>query len=248
MPFTFHKPFFALLLFITFFDLSSVNGKCTDIYSVWNGVGVYTITTRIDSSCTWEKTFNAYVTGDALRFRATTGNTYTFSVCCGVGGADTEINIYRVATGFPFQAFADDGCGVTNGETTMSWSPSTTADYYFVVSLGGCVNTSVPMALTVSRRRLANDICETATVAGTGATAFTTVNACGSSVVSCATANNDVWFSHTATASGLTSFSTCGAAWDTHLSLWDDCSGTELACNDDASAGPCSGSLQSYFE
>jgi len=227
---------------------SAALSQCADIYDVWNGSGVFTITSRIDSSCTWRKTFNAYVTGDALRFTAVASNTYTFSVCGGVSGADTEINIYRVATGFPNRGYTDDGCGVTNGETSMSWTPPTAGDYYVVVSLKGCINTSVPMALTVSRRRLGNDICQTATAISSGVTAFTTTNACGSSVVSCATANRDVWYAYTPTSGGMTAFSTCGASWDTHLSLWSSCSGTELACNDDATAGPCSGSTQSYFQ
>lgn len=83
-------------------------GQCADIYDVWNGSGIYTVTSRIDSSCTWQKTFDAYVTGDALRFTAVGSNTYTFSVCGGVAGADTEINLYRTTTGFPNRGYADD--------------------------------------------------------------------------------------------------------------------------------------------
>lgn len=239
---------FAAVLTILCLVRLSTFGQCTDIYDVWNGSGVFTITTRIDSSCTWEKTFEAYQTGDALRFTAVASNTYTFSVCGGVDGLDTEINIYRTTSGFPHSGYADDGCGVTNGETVLTWTPPAAGDYYLVVSLAGCINTARDMALTVRRRRLTNDICETATSISTGSTAFNSTNACGSSVVSCATANRDIWYSHTATASGLTSFSTCGASWDTHLSLWSDCQGTELACNDDATTGPCSGTTQSYFE
>ncbi len=223
-------------------------GQCADIYSVWNGSGLYTITSRIDSSCTWQKTFDAYTTGDALRFTAVASNTYTFSVCGGVAGADTEINIYRTTTGFPNRGYVNDGCGVPNGESSLSWTPPAAGDYYLVVSLKGCVNTSVPMSLTVSRRRLSNDFCERATAISSGVTAFTTTNACGSSVVSCATANRDIWYAYSPTDGGMTSFATCGASWDTHLSLWDSCSGSELACNDDATAGPCSGTTQSYLD
>ncbi len=236
-----------MLIFCSLFT-QKLHAQCADIYSVWNGVGVYTITARVDSSCTWEKSMESYVTGDALSFAALTGNTYRFSVCGGAAGADTEINIYRQATGFPNVGYVDDGCGVPNGESVINWTPPANASYYIVVSLKGCINTSVPISLTVRRTRVANDICETATTANSGTNAFNTANSCGYSPVSCEVSNRDVWFAYTPADGGMTSFSTCGASFDTHLSLWTDCNGVELACNDDAVIGPCASTTRSYFE
>ena len=42
------------------------------------------------------------------------------------------------------------------------------------------------------------------------------------------------WFCYTASCEGTATASTCGSAFDTALSAWDNCDGLELACNDDA--------------
>lgn len=41
-------------------------------------------------------------------------------------------------------------------------------------------------------------------------------------------------------------FSSCGATWDTNMTLFNNAGGAAIAYNDDAAAGPCNGSLQSY--
>ncbi|MHC4173626.1 MAG: trypsin-like serine peptidase [Planctomycetota bacterium] len=43
----------------------------------------------------------------------------------------------------------------------------------------------------------------------------------------------DVWHSFTAASSGTFLFSLCGSEFDTTLAVFDECGGTELACNDD---------------
>ncbi len=67
-------------------------------------------------------------------------------------------------------------------------------------------------------------------------------NSCGNSeadITSCAF--NDtvaVWFCYTASCDGTATASTCdGSGYDTALSVWDACGGTELACNDDDCPG-----------
>ncbi len=53
----------------------------------------------------------------------------------------------------------------------------------------------------------------------------------------------DIWYSYTATATGVASFDLCGSSYDTRLAIWDGCGGLVLACNDDD--GPVCSGLQS---
>ncbi|MBL8860258.1 MAG: thrombospondin type 3 repeat-containing protein [Planctomycetes bacterium] len=91
-----------------------------------------------------------------------------------------------------------------------------------------------------------NDNCATASVipvgggTATGSVAF----ASNDGTASCdpgGAASKDVWFSYTNT--GLTprsiAFDTCGTTFDSALSVYDACGGTELACNDDCGGTPC---------
>ncbi|MCK5174442.1 MAG: trypsin-like peptidase domain-containing protein, partial [Planctomycetes bacterium] len=58
--------------------------------------------------------------------------------------------------------------------------------------------------------------------------------ATGSSTSSCSyNDTKDVWHSFTPTQSGNYTISLCGSSFDTTLSVYDACGGTELACNDD---------------
>lgn len=96
-----------------------------------------------------------------------------------------------------------------------------------------------------------NDLCTSATsvdisgVPFTGNTteASTDGQGCGSSMSS-----HDVWFRYTPSTSGNATFALCGSSYDTVLSIHNACPGTlgnMLACNDDSSAGNCSGTNQS---
>ena len=54
---------------------------------------------------------------------------------------------------------------------------------------------------------------------------------------------NDVWHSFTPKFNYEYTISLCGSSFDTTLSVFDDCNGTELACNDDTKPGICSPTL-----
>ena len=81
----------------------------------------------------------------------------------------------------------------------------------------------------------ANDECSGAIAIFDGVTPVTNVGSTGTDITSCAFEDGtDVWFSYTASCTGNVSVSTCNdATFDTALSIWDVCGGTELACNDD---------------
>ncbi len=56
--------------------------------------------------------------------------------------------------------------------------------------------------------------------------------------VSCAfSSTGDTWFSHTANCTGQLLITTTGSAFDTVLAVFDECGGTEVACDDDGGPG-----------
>jgi len=93
----------------------------------------------------------------------------------------------------------------------------------------------------------ANDNCANA-ISFTGSSQpFSNMFATGTDISSCTFNDfNDVWYSWTAPSCGQVTFSTvCGANFDTHLSLYTSCGGTEIACNDDAYDYSCNYGLTS---
>ncbi len=98
-----------------------------------------------------------------------------------------------------------------------------------------------------------NNACASATTIGNGSFAGTTVGATndGRSTCGAADASLDVWYSYTATCTGVLTVDTCTASsYDTVISVHSACPGTtsnQLTCNDDAQTpSACAGSLRSY--
>ncbi|MHC4360419.1 MAG: hypothetical protein ACYSTN_06455 [Planctomycetota bacterium] len=76
----------------------------------------------------------------------------------------------------------------------------------------------------------------------------TTTGATGTDTSSCAYEDtNDVWHSFTPKFNYEYTISLCGSAFDTTLSVFDECAGTELACNDDAEPEVCPTKWQSQL-
>lgn len=97
------------------------------------------------------------------------------------------------------------------------------------------------------------DDCSGAALIAAGITPFYSGGANGSDISSCTSTDTaDIWFAYNVP-TGLDSvlIYTCGSSFDTGLSLWDACGGSEIACNDDgtpAGGSTCDGSLfQSYI-
>ncbi|MFN0009904.1 MAG: GEVED domain-containing protein [Planctomycetota bacterium] len=91
----------------------------------------------------------------------------------------------------------------------------------------------------------ANDGCSAAAVIGTGTTPGTTFLSTysptdGTSI--CDPTGNDVWYSYTATLTGVLTVSTCTSAIDTVVSVYPTpCGSAMIACNDDCGGSPCGG-------
>ncbi|MBN2212004.1 MAG: trypsin-like peptidase domain-containing protein [Sedimentisphaerales bacterium] len=81
----------------------------------------------------------------------------------------------------------------------------------------------------------ANDECNNATTISEGQTKTgSTTAAGGNNTCSCSTNDyKDVWYSFTPSETGPYRISTCGSSFDTTLSVYDGCGGTEVACNED---------------
>jgi len=81
----------------------------------------------------------------------------------------------------------------------------------------------------------ANDLCQNAiAISESTPYAGNSNGATGSSVSSCSSNDTaDVWHSFTPTENGYYSISLCGSSFDTALSIYDACGGSEIACNDD---------------
>ena len=67
-----------------------------------------------------------------------------------------------------------------------------------------------------------------------------TMGATGTNTSSCSFNDTfDVWHSFTTQPTAEYTISLCGSAFDTTLAVFDECGGTELACNDDTQQGIC---------
>jgi hypothetical protein len=113
---------------------------------------------------------------------------------------------------------------VTAGEVYMirvACSDSLTGDYTLLID--------------APDEPLANDECQDARVIYDGEIYLgSTCNATGTDESSCAyDDNNDVWYSYMPDSSGLATISLRGSSFNTTLAIYDQCGGTELACNDD---------------
>ncbi|MBX3376209.1 MAG: hypothetical protein KF678_04315 [Phycisphaeraceae bacterium] len=123
-----------------------------------------------------------------------------------------------------YAAVATNGCGA---------SPSTNA----VVQ----VDPAVPVA--------ANDTCATPQTVTMGTNVLGTgQNVCGAwvtdpSAATCVSAGvkSDLWYVFTPPMTQEYRLETCGANFDTVLTVYTDCSGAEIACNNDYATGPSTG-------
>jgi len=215
------------------------SGATTDLVSVCGGAG--------NGKDVWY-TFTAPYAGD---FRVQT---------CG-SGYDTVLSAYDACGGTQLACNDDADCsdalrskinllGLTLGQTVairvggFAAAGGTPASGAFTV---------VVNAITPPPPPPANDECAGA-IAISGDTAFDTTSATtsGLTLTSCnlpTTMYFDVWYSYTAATAGTLKLDTCGATYDTVISVYDACGGNQLACNDDSAAGsgsPCEGTTRSY--
>ncbi len=128
------------------------------------------------------------------------------------------------------------------------------AGNYHAVATGPC---GAPSASAISVVQVdpafpaaANDTCLTAQAVGMGTNVLVPAQSpCGAYIdepdfTACTTnsiVKADRWFSFTPGVTGNYRLETCGANYDTVLSIFTTCGGTELACNNDYTSGPSTG-------
>jgi hypothetical protein len=190
----------------------------------------------------------------------------TFNAC----SSSAILNVAASGTGPMTYQWYKDGAPLADGVTTQGStisgatsyqlrinSPLTPADVgnYYAVVTGQCGSpaqtNTVSVSLDSAFPAAANDTCATAqtvsagtNVLGTGqspcgayvADPFGTFSACSNTSVKA-----DRWFSFTPATSGNYRLDTCGSGYDTLISIFDGCGGTELACNNDYNTGPSTG-------
>lgn len=95
-----------------------------------------------------------------------------------------------------------------------------------------------------------NDACFNARAFNVGESFDGDDNCCATTdATSSCGGTRDVWYKVTPTCGWPVTINTCGSSFDTVLTVFDACPsggvGNEIACNDDATAGPCNGTVQS---
>ena len=85
------------------------------------------------------------------------------------------------------------------------------------------------------------DSCGSAQPTPDGSYAFNLDLATPDGSASCAPTSGaqDMWVRYVAAGTGLATFSLCGSSFDTVMSVFSECGGAQLACNDDAADGSC---------
>jgi len=163
---------------------------------------------------------------------APAGGTHVITTCG--SGYDTRIALWDACGGTEL-ACNDDDCGLQSTITACGLSGSTT----YLLQIGGfglATGTGI-LDLSVSAAvPPANDSCAGATAMTDGATsiAVDTTGACNNGPQpSCASVfdtPNDTFYSWSPDADGFWEFTTTGSAFDTRITVFSACGGTELGC------------------
>lgn len=201
------------------------NDECADAIEVSDGETEFTTlgaTGTATSSCGSDDTADIWFT-----YEASCTGTVMFSTCG--SGFDTVLSLFDACDGTEVDC-NDDACGAGSQlfvETTVG-----TVYWIRIAGFGGAMGDGI---LTISCSEPAtNDECADAIVIGNGETEFNTLGATGSSTSSCGFDDTaDIWFEYVATCNGTAVANTCGSEFDTVLSAFDACDGSEIACNDD---------------
>jgi len=149
---------------------------------------------------------------------------------------DTTLAVYEGCQG-PEVACNDDYCGQQSQVTTqldvgVTYFIRIAGQTPFIIPepIGGNYILTIDSIAGVPE----NNECLGAIAVDIGQYTGSTNGASGSDISSCAYDDYiDVWYSYTPANSGHGTFSLIGSDFDTTLTVFDSCSGTELSCNDD---------------
>jgi len=209
------------------------NDNCADAIALTSGVSVNFDTTSATNDGT--ATCGASATSPDVwyRYTATANGLLTVSACG--SSYDTVLSALDSCGGAQI-ACNDDSCGlqsqlqfgVSRGQTVL----------IRVAGFFGGTGSGTLVANLESGSAPANDTCANAQAVSNGTFPFDIRFASNDGSASCSFTNgNDIWYRYTATITGRATFSTCGSAFDSVVSVYGSCGGAELACNAFASCG-----------
>ncbi|MDX9751665.1 MAG: hypothetical protein RBT71_11335, partial [Flavobacteriales bacterium] len=176
-------------------------------------------------------------------FTATTEQTevtYTVTGCAGLLCGIFTVPVLHVFSGADCDSLELASCALGTlgiGGTATVTINTEVGDPYWVRVQRIVFNDDMEGTLCIRPLTVApvNDDCANAIPVGNGTHPFTSLGATGSYISSCAWSDtSDVWFSYTATCADQLRVTTCDDAdFDTTVSIFDACGGTELVCHDD---------------
>jgi subtilisin-like proprotein convertase family protein len=190
-------------------------------------------------------------TGGADVFYTYTAASTNQAIIDTCGSFDTNIVVLD-ACGGNIIACNDDACGLSS-RVGFPVTQGTT----YIIQVGGFAGATGAGNLTiVEQAPILGDTCDGALPitldpgSNTGSAEFNTVGTTtdGPAATCGGGGQNDVFYSFVATRDGVVQINTCGASFDTIVSILDgSCAGASIGCNDDAgAAAPCAGTLQSF--
>ena len=232
------------------------NDLCSAATSVSSG-NTYTGTTATATNDGTTSCGTSNTTKDRwYTFTAPGTGTLSLNTC---GSAyDTVLSVHTGCPGTSANSIKCNDDAAAGGPCAGSASALTqavTAGTSYKVRVGGYNGASGNFTLTVAFAPTVvdNNNCVNAIATAAGQTyTGTTATATNDGQTSCGSSNTskDRWYKFVAPSSGTMTVDTCGSAFDTVLSLHSACGGTSansLNCNDDATAGACASSPQSYI-
>ena len=177
------------------------------------------------------------------------GNKLRASLCNPGTNFDTKLSVYCSGCNSPWCRGAnDDACGGFQSE--IEWCSTPGAVHHILVHGYGGATGDFQLDVTDTGEYCGpfylscvppNNTCGTALdVSGSFVGDNTGTTTSGSA--SCATGVNDVWYRYTPNCTGFLKIHTCvpsGSLADTVLSVFDECNGREIACNDDGDDQAC---------
>jgi hypothetical protein len=214
----------------------------------------------IDDSLNCSTSSGPSVSKDAwFEFTAFCTGPLTLSTCEGTS-FDTRMSIYDADTGCPSSgdspfACNDDSCGTGSFISTFAFTGQT-----FLIRIGSSDGSTGDGTLRIEcggQGGPENDECDSPDAVVEGSNLISTAGATSSGIddlVGCSTSsgptvNADLWYVYDVGCTGLVEISTCGAEFDTRISVYDAAGGcpssgdSAYACNDDACG---SGSLVTF--
>jgi len=212
------------------------NDECSSAIEVFEDI-VYdgsTIGALGDTGCSCGYYFDFYDVWH--KFTPAQSKDYLLSLCG--SDFDTTLSVYDPCALYDPCDGTELACNDDSCEKQSELSISLTEGQEYLIRIAGYDGAMGNYSLDISESPPppSNDNCQDSitlqlNVPYTGST----VNASGSTVSTCSDEDNlDVWFSFTPMESSNYEIDLCESQFDTTLSVYDLCGGTELACNDDS--------------